>query len=189
MSVVAVLGAQWGDEAKGKIVDFLLVKHYFWHRGFDGLYGTVARWVSQIHAWNPSLTEPDCFTVVRAWLGVDLPEVDSLSDMERGFPQAFFDEVVQEETRRAIDAVGDAGKILPWVDTGRMPHGGDPMTAGDLSRILEASQTAGLQRFLFHNHAHLTSAEWSVISEMCGAKWDEDPEGYWPPNTPKPATY
>ena len=33
------------------------------------------------------------------------------------------------------------------------------MTSGDLYRILQASEEAGLQRFLFHNHAHLTAAE------------------------------
>jgi hypothetical protein len=172
-----------------RIVDILLVKHYFWHRGFDGMYGTVARWVKQIHDWNPDLTEQDCFTVVRAWLGVDLPDVHSLADMDRGFPQAFFDQVVTRETTRAIAAVSDPRKIVPWVDTGRLPHGGDPMTSGDLDRILKASEEAGLRRFLFHNHAHLTAAEWCVISRMCGAPWDEDPNGYWPPNTPKPGTY
>ncbi|MDP6698334.1 MAG: hypothetical protein QGH25_01705 [Candidatus Latescibacteria bacterium] len=172
-----------------EIVDLLLVKHYFWHRGFDGMYGTVARWVHQVQAWNPALNERQCWTVVRAFLGIELPEVNSLADMELGFPQAFFDEVVQRETRRALAAVGDPQKILPWVDTGRMPHGGDPMTSGDLYRILEASETAGLQRFLFHNHAHLTAAEWAVIARMCGEPWDENPAGYWPPATPKPSTY
>jgi|GEM_PF-2591129 len=29
------------------IADVLLAKHYFWHRGIDGLYGTVARWVQR----------------------------------------------------------------------------------------------------------------------------------------------
>jgi hypothetical protein len=172
-----------------EIADFLLVKHYFWHRGFDGLYGTVARWVKQVHAWNPDLTEADCFTVVKAWLGVELPEVETLADMDLGFPQAFFDQVVREETERALTAVGDPGKIVPWVDTGRMPHGGDPMTAGDLHRILEASAAAGLQRFLFHNHGHLTAAEWRVVSRRCGVEWSEDPAGYWPPNTPRPESY
>ena len=172
-----------------EILDFLLVKHYFWHRGFDGLYGTVARWVKQIHEWNPGLSEAECFTVVKAWMGTDLPEVNRAADMDLGFPQAFFDHVVQQETRRAIAAVSDARKIVPWVDTGRMPHGGDPMTSGDLQRILTASEEAGLQRFLFHNHAHLTSAEWCVISRMCGTEWDEDPEGYWPPYTPRPSAY
>lgn len=175
--------------AWSELLDFLLVKHYFWQRGFDGLYGTVTRWVKQIAAWNPALTEQDCFTVVKAWLGVDLPGVSCLADMDLGFPQVFFDQVVQEETRRAIAAAGEARKVVPWVDTGRMPHGGDPMTAGDLHRILTASQQAGLQRFLFHNHDHLTAAEWCVISRLCGAEWDENPAGYWPPATPKPSTY
>ena len=172
-----------------KIVDILLVKHYFWHRGFDGMYGTVARWIGQVQEWNPGLTEQDCFTVVKAWLGVDLPEVNSLADMDLGFPQAFFDEVVKAETERALAAVSQPEKIVPWVDTGRMPHSGDPMTSGDLHRILTASEEAGLKRFLFHNHVHLTSAEWCVICRMCGTPWNEDPAGYWPPATPKPSTY
>jgi hypothetical protein len=173
-----------------KIVDILLVKHYFWHRGFDGMYGTLARWVNQLAAWNPDLEQRDCFAVAKAWLGLELPQVRTLDDMENGFPQAFFDEVVTRETRRALDAVSDPRKVMPWVDTGRMPHGGDPMTAADLRRILDASQGAGLQRFLFHNQAHLTAAEWSVISRLCGQSWDEDPEGsYWPPATPRPSSY
>ena len=172
-----------------KIVDLLLVKHYFWHRGFDGMYGTIARWVSQIHEWNPDLTEEDCFVVVKAWLGIDLPEVNSLVDMDTGFPQAFFDQVVEAETERALAAVSQPEKVVPWVDTGRDPHGGDPMTSGDLYRILTVSQNAGLKRFLFHNHDHLTAAEWRVISRLCGSEWDEDPTGYWPPNTPKPSEF
>ena len=48
---------------------------------------------------------------------------------------------------------------------------------------------AGLQRFLFHNHAHLTAAEWAVIARLCGKPWDENPDGYWPPATPKSSTY
>ncbi|MEW6756580.1 MAG: hypothetical protein AB1505_37250, partial [Candidatus Latescibacterota bacterium] len=176
-------------EAWDAIADLLLVKHYFWHRGFDGLYGTVARWVQQLGEWNPALTEEDCFTVVRAWLGIELPSVRSLADMDLGFPQAFFDELVREETLRALAAVSDPRKVVPWVDTGRMPHGGDPMTSGDLHRILEASQSAGLQRFLFHNHTHLTAAEWRVISSRCGRTWNEDPRGYWPPATPRPESY
>jgi hypothetical protein len=37
--------------------------------------------------------------------------------------------------------------------------------------MLGASESAGLKRFLYHNHAHLSRAEWSVISEICGQKW------------------
>ena len=153
------------------------------------MYGTVARWVSQVHEWNPGLTERECFTIVKAWLGIDLPEVKSLSDMDLGFPPAFFDKTVRLETKRALAAVSHPEKVVPWIDTGRMPHGGDPMTSGALSRILKSSEDAGLKRFLFHNHAHLTSAEWCIISQLCGEMWDEDPIGYWPPATPKPSSY
>ena len=145
--------------------------------------------LEQIAAWNPQLSEADCFTVVRAWLGVDLPEVESLSDMDLGFPDRFFTEVVREETERALAAASRPEKVVPWVDTGRMPHGGDPMTAGDLERILQASEAGGLRRFLFHNHAHLTAAEWHVISRRCGQPWDEDPDTYWPPATPLPSSH
>ena len=170
-----------------EIVDFLLAKHYFWHRGFDGLYGTVARWVAGVHAWNPSLTEEDCFTVVKAWLGADLPEVHSLEDMDLGLPQAFFDKVVKEETARALAAVSDPDKILPWVDTGPTPHGGDPMPSGDLYRILKASKEAGLRHFVYIGE--FTAAEWRVMSRICGKLWNEDPQGYWPAGTPKPSSY
>ena len=37
--VTAIDFSAWDE-----ILDILLVKHYFWHRGYDGLYGTVARW-------------------------------------------------------------------------------------------------------------------------------------------------
>jgi hypothetical protein len=174
----------WDD-----ILDFMMVKHYFWHRGFDGMYGTVARWVRQLGAWNPDLSEADCLLVARTWLGVELPEVNGLADMDLGFPQAFFDQVVQAETRRSLAAAGSPGKVIPWVDTGRMPHGGDPMTAADLHRILEASAAVGLERFLFHNQAHLTAAEWQVITRLCGQPWNEGVAPYWPPATPRPETF
>ncbi len=29
-------------------IDILFHKHYFWHRGFDGMYGTVQRWVQTL---------------------------------------------------------------------------------------------------------------------------------------------
>lgn len=172
----------------GPYFDYLFPKHYFWHRGFDGMYGTVARWVQTLGKWNPSLSEPDCLAVVKCLFGLDLPGVRLLKDLERGFPDEFFTRVVYTETRRALDAVGD-DKVIAWVSTGRNPHAGDPMPAHDLQRILEASQRAGLRRFIYHPDLNLGAAEWSVISRMCGKPWKEDPNGYWPPDTPKPDTW
>lgn len=168
--------------------DYVFPKHYFWHRGFDGMYGTVARWVEKIGEWNPSLSEADCFAVVKAWFGIELPGIRSLSDMENGFPDAFFDQVVYAETRRALEAIGDENKVIAWVSSGRKPHAGDPMPAHDLSRILAASRRAGLKRFLYQPDPDLGVPEWSVISGFCGKPWRATPGGYWPPDTPKPET-
>jgi len=169
--------------------DYIFPKHYFWHRGFDGMAGTVARWVRTIGRWNPDLTESDCFAVVKSWFGLTLPGVASLADMELGFPDEFFSEVVYSETRRALDAVGDPSKVIAWVSTGRNPHAGDPMPTRDLYRILTESHRAGLKRFIYHPDLNLTASEWSVISGMCGNRWKEDPSGYWPAETPKPDTW
>jgi hypothetical protein len=169
--------------------DYIFPKHYFWNRGFDGMYGTLARWVKTLGKWNPGLSEQDCFAVVKCFFGLQLPGVHTLADLEMGFPDEFFSEVVYAETRRALDAVENDNKVIAWVSTGRNPHAGDPMPAHDLQRILVASQRAGLKRFVYHPDLNLGAAEWSVISGLCGKPWQEDPKGYWPPDTPKPDTW
>ena len=169
--------------------DYLFPKHYYWHRGFDGMYGTIARWVQRLRNWNPDLEESDCFAVVECLLGIQLPGVQSLMDMEMGFPEEFFSEVVFSETRRALEAIGDDDKTICWVSTGRSPHAGDSMSARDLHGILRASERAGLKRFLFHPDPDLGVPEWRVISQLCGTPWKEDPSGpYWPTDTPGPDT-
>ena len=169
--------------------DYIFPKYYFWNRGFDGMYGVVARWVQRLSDWNPGLTERDCFAVVKSVLGLELPGIQSIADMERGFPEEFYSQVVAPETRRALDAVGDDNKVIGWVSTGRHPHAGDPMPSGDLYRILVASHRAGLRRFVYHPDPYLGAAEWEVISELCGQRWKEDPTGYWPSDTPKPDSW
>ncbi|MEE3234486.1 MAG: hypothetical protein VX294_09995 [Candidatus Latescibacterota bacterium] len=169
----------------GHHFDLVFPKHYYWHRGFDGLYGTVSRWVQTLLQWNPSLTESDGFSVVRSLFGIELPEINSLLDMEMGFPDSFFTEVVYGETKRALEALGPE-KTVCWVSTGRAPHAGDAMPAHDLFRILESSRQAGLQRFLFHPDRELGAPEWHVISNMCGTPWKEDVNApYWPPDSPR----
>ena len=166
-------------------MDVLLVKHYFWHRGFDGLYGTVDRYIRTLCRWSPALSEADALRVVEALFGIEVPGVRSRRDLESGCPPEFFETVVKRETVRALAAVGDAERVVPWVDAGRKPHDGDPITAGDLRRILEAARDAGLTRFLYHHHENLTPGEWAVMSELCGEPWLEGGEsGYTPPDLP-----
>jgi len=163
--------------------DYVFPKHYFWHRGFDGMYGTIWRWVRQISSWNPSLSEQDCFDVVKLWFGVELPGVHCLADMEMGFPDEFFTDLVYGESVRALAAVGDVDKVIPWVSTGRLPHAGDMMTARDLHGILTASKRAGMKRLVFHATHMLGAAEWTVLSRFCGTPWQDDGTFEWPADT------
>jgi hypothetical protein len=169
--------------------DYIFPKHYYWHRGFDGMYGTVARWVQQLLEWNPSLCEADGFALVRSLFGLELPGVSSLLDLEMGFSEAFFAEVVYQETRRALAAIGDPDKAIFWVSTGRRPHDGDPMGARDLAGILQATEQAGGRRFLFHPDPHPSAGEWSVLSAHCGNPWRQSVDGYWPPDSTRPDTW
>jgi hypothetical protein len=169
----------------GRRLDYFMPKHYFWQRGYDGMYGTWARSLRALMSWNPGLSERGAFRAVEALWGIGVPGVESLSAIGDGFPPAFFSHYVADQTRRAIAATGDARRVVPWVDVGRLPHDGDPIGAGDLRRILTAAADAGLERFLYHNHAHLGPSEWLVISELCGQPWPgaaEDGSGYRPPD-------
>jgi hypothetical protein len=139
--------------------------------------------------WNPSLTEEDGFALVKSLFGLELPGIHSLLDMEMGFPDEFFSELVYSETRRALDAIQDDDKVIFWVSTGRSPHAGDSMTARDLQGILQATKDAGGKRFLFHPDPNPGAPEWSVITRICGKQWSQSRDGYWPSDTPKPDEY
>ncbi|MEZ4728902.1 MAG: hypothetical protein R3E79_17355 [Caldilineaceae bacterium] len=163
-------------------MELLLPKHYFFHRGFDGLIGTVYRYVETLTAWNPGLSDAAALAVVQALFGLSLPGVATRADCETALTPEFFTRVVTQETQRALAAVDDPARIVPWVDAGRAPHDGDPMTAGHLRQLLEAARDAGLQRFLYHHQGNLTAGEWAVISDLCGEVWHPLTSAYHPPD-------
>ena len=155
-----------------QFMDFLLPKHYFFHRGFDGFVGTVYRYSQTLIEWNPGLTVPDTLEIVQSLFGIVLPGVQDMLDFESALTPEFFEAVVKQETRRAIASVDDPERIVPWLDTGRFPHDGDPMTARDLKMLLDAAEEAGLRRFNYHHQGNLSPGEWTVISDKCGTRWD-----------------
>ncbi len=161
-------------------MDLLLPKHYFWHRGFDGMVGTVGRYVETLCEWSPGLTDADALGVVEALFGLALPGVEDRVDLESALTPEFFEQIVTRETERALAAVGDPDRVVPWVDAGRFPHDGDPMTSHHLKMLLEASETAGLRRFLYHHQGTLTAADWTVISDMCGTRWNSRTSNFEP---------
>ena len=94
--------------------------------------------------------------------------------------------------RGPSDSAGEPSpweKAVPWVSTGRSPHGGEAMTARDLHGILTASRRAGARRFLFQPDPDLGASEWSVISGLCGTRWRQSPEGYWPADSTRPDVF
>jgi hypothetical protein len=161
-------------------MDILLPKHYFFHRGFDGMVGTVHRYVETLCAWNPGLRDEDALAVVELLFGLSFPGVTSRQDMEEALTPEFFQKIVTQETKRALAAVDDPARIVPWVDAGRNPHDGDPMPPGQLRQLLQAAEQAGLQHFLYHHHGNLTPGEWSVMSEICGTPWNPLESDYLP---------
>lgn len=169
-------------DALAECMDVLLPKHYFWHRGFDGMLGTVYRYVETLADWNPGLLDQDALRVVEALFGLRFPDVTCREDMEHALSPAFFEQIVTQETRRALAAVDDPERIVPWLEAGRTPHNGDPISAGQLDHLLKAAEAAGLKRFLYHHHGNLTPAEWTVISKRCGETWNPLTSPYVPPD-------
>lgn len=169
-------------QALAEAVDILLPKHYFWHKGFDGLLGTVYRYVETLCEWNSTLSDQDALEVVRALFGLKLPGVENRRDLDCAHTPEFFREIVGGETRRALAVVDNPERVIPWVDAGRCPHGGDPMSAVVLNSLLNAAKEEGLRKFLYHHHGNLSPSEWSVMSELCGTPWNSRTSAYCPPD-------
>jgi hypothetical protein len=94
--------------------------------------------------------------VVESLFGIKLPGVTNRLDLESVLDNPeFYSTVVHEETTRALAAVGgDTERLVPWLDTGTLPHNGDPMPAGSLRRIIEAAHGAGLRCMNYHHHGN-----------------------------------
>ena len=163
-------------------MDVLLPKLYVWHRGFDGMIGTVGRYIETLCGWNPSLSDEDALVAVEALFGLRLPGVRNRLDLESALTPEFFATVLKREIELALDAVsGNADRLAPWVDAGRFPHDGDPVPARDLKLLLDAAAEMGLRQFTYHHAENLTAGEWNVISAACGTY--PPPEGL-PPYQP-----
>ena len=164
-----------------EFMDFLMPKHYFFHRGFDGFIGTVYRYSQTLMEWNSEITVSDTLDVIQALFGIVLPGVrDDMLDFESALSPEFFEQVVTQETRRAVASVDDPERIVPWLDTGRFPHDGDPMSSRDLKMLLDTAEAAGLRRFNYHHQGNLSAGEWVVISDKCGTRWDPRTSEYEP---------
>lgn len=169
----------------GEIVDVVMPKLYWWQRGYDGLVGTAWRWASTLTQWNPELSVADACAVTRAFFGDSMPLVDELIDFDRVIDAAWVREVTMRETTRALAVIGGNARVVPWVDSGRAPHDGDPMTAAHLDALLEAAASCGIQQATYFNSTKMSPADWTVLSHHGGASWHPSQTPGWvPPDQP-----
>lgn len=167
------------------IVDVIMPKLYYWHRGYDGLIGTAWRWAATLTAWNPELTIRDACLVTRMLFGDAMPLVDSLIDFDRLITPEYLHSLTLLEAGRSAAAIGDRSRVVPWVDSGRAPHDGDPLTAAHLDATLDAVAQTGIDHFTYFNSTKLTDADWTMLSHHCGTAWDPRHSRDWyPPDQP-----
>ena len=122
---------------------------------------------------------------MRALFGIELPGVHSLLDMEMGFPDEFFSQVVYGETQRALETPSDPTK----------PSAGCPRTRSTRRRCHDGARpvqdTGRLapgrsQALSLYPDPEPGAAEWHILTNMCGTPWKEDMDGsYWPADTPR----
>jgi hypothetical protein len=77
--------------------------------------------------------------------------MNDMLDFESALNTEVFEQVVTQETKRALAAVDDPERIVPWLDTGRFAHDGDPMSSRALKMLLDTAEAAGLRRFNYHS--------------------------------------
>lgn len=111
--------------------------------------------------------------------------IEEWADFDRLITPEFLAGLVDAELGAAASAVGDRAQLVPWIDRGRAPHDGDPITAAHLEQILCHTDAAGVERFLYFNATKVTEADWSVISRQCGTPWQPPSgDGWRPPDRP-----
>ena len=86
------------------VCDMVVPRFGIHHRGTDGLYGLLSKWVAAMNEWSTSLWEAESFEAVGALTGLHLPSSDpaapagqrmlSLRDFERRYPEAFWSEEI-----------------------------------------------------------------------------------------------
>jgi hypothetical protein len=133
-------------------------------RGVDGFYGTVDRWARTLIDLAPGLSEAEALRAVTTFFGFPLPRVERLADLDRGFPNAFFDETIAAEIQKMIERVGDPASLRPWI--GLEGHGGDLLMPHDLRRLLSAARSGGLSHYIYHIYNHMNEGEWQVVREF-----------------------
>jgi hypothetical protein len=164
--------------------EVVMPKLYYWHRGYDGLPGTWWRWAHTLTHWNPGLSVRDALAVTALLCGGTVPPLDSLADFDHLVTPEYVGELARTEAARVVAATGGRAQIVPWVDGGRAPHDGDPLSGAHLESTLLGAAEAGIDRVNYFNSNNMTAADWTVLSRICGQEWIPETGGWRPPDRP-----
>jgi hypothetical protein len=148
-----------------RVTDFQAPKVYLWKGGFDGYYGTLARYVDFVTSNNPDLPGDLVLQVLFRLFGIDMPEVRVVADLQKEFPQSYYDVTLAGEIKNIEADVGSLDDVVPYVEVGPHPHGGEPISNDQLRSIVAAMQGAGLTRFIHYWHGKFDE-EVAVVREF-----------------------
>ena len=152
----------------GDVLDVMLCKHYFWHREFDGLYGTVARYVQTLHRMESRSDRARRPPICQRPLRHRAARHRNPTRLRSRF---------RPSSSRPSSCVRPSVPLRPWVTTpsawcpGWMPAASRTMASPSPPRSRpHARGGPGCRpvRFLYHHHGNLTPGEWAVISARCG---------------------
>jgi hypothetical protein len=148
-----------------RVTDFQAPKVYLWKGGFDGYYGTLARYVDFVMSNNPDLPGDLVLQVLYRLLGIEMPDVRAVGALQKEFPQSYFDVTLVGEIKKIEADVGSLENIVPYVEVGPHPHAGEPISNDELRSIVAAMQRAGLSRFIHYWHGQFDE-EVAVVREF-----------------------
>lgn len=135
-----------------QVTDFQAPKIYLWKGGFDGYYGTLQRCADYLLTANPELPEEACLSLLFRILGIEMPDIRTVADLQKPFPSSYFEVTLANELRKIRADVADLDAIVPYVQTGPNPHAGEPMVSSELEQIIETMQDEGFTRFIHYWH-------------------------------------
>ena len=154
-----------GLKTISRVTDFQAPKVYLWKGGFDGYYGTLARYVDFVTKGNPDLPGDLVLQVLFRLLGIEMPDVRAVADLQKEFPQSYYDVTLVGEIKKIEADVGGLDNVVPYVEVGPHPHGGEPISNDQLRSIVAAMQRAGLTRFIHYWHGQFDE-EVAVVREF-----------------------
>lgn len=129
-------------------------------------------WISHIKNLESLVDDYPMLLDVWADDGVEGPVAEELIDFDRVLTPELIGRLARVDLDHSLTAANGRARIVSWVDAGRAPHDGDPLTTRHLKAVLTAAKDAGIAHADFFNSTNLTEADWTMLSHHAGHEWD-----------------